>query len=121
MKSMSFMIVDDDMIVAEAMETLMRQLGHIVKTYHKYHDAVADNAHYDAYFLDYDFGSGPNGFDLAHAIKSVNETAKIAIITANTIDEFTSGLDYDDIEILRKPLAQEALLNWISKNLRTNS
>ncbi len=120
-KPMSFMIVDDDMIVAEAMETLMCQLGHKVKTYHKYHDAVADNARYDAYFLDYDFGSGPNGFDLAHAIKSDNETAKIAIITANTIDEFTSGLDYDDIEILRKPLAQEVLLNWISKNLRTNA
>jgi Na+/proline symporter/signal transduction histidine kinase/CheY-like chemotaxis protein len=115
-KNLSIQIVDDDSNVTEAMTLLIEQYGHIVKAHHKFRDAVNDTNNYDAYLLDYDLGAGANGFDLAHTIKAKNPNAKIAIITANRVDEFNSKLKYDDIKILRKPLAEAKLLKWLSQN-----
>ncbi len=112
-KKLNLMIVDDDINVCEAMSLLVKSLGHDTKIYHKYRDAIEDKHDYDAYLLDYDLGAGANGFDLANHLKSKNPIAKIAIISANTIDEFSSRLKYEDIPILRKPLKMKKFLKWL--------
>ncbi len=108
------LIVDDDPIVSEAMNTLVSQSGYKVTSLRNYRAAVDIDELYDAYLLDYDLADEKTGLDLAKSIISRHKSAKIAIITAHKREDLIVPEGFDLPKIMHKPTDIDELTTWLA-------
>jgi DNA-binding NarL/FixJ family response regulator len=78
------MIVDDDPFIRVAISSTLKSVGFdVVGSFDSAKDAVASYLENpsELVLLDLDLGIGPNGIDLAHSLRKLNESVGIVLLT----------------------------------------
>ncbi|HTA63926.1 MAG TPA: ATP-binding protein, partial [Xanthomonadaceae bacterium] len=122
-RALKLLLVEDDPIVAEVLQGLLRMQGHEVA--HAAHGLAAlselENARFDAALLDLDL-PGVNGLDLARLIRMRGITLPLLAVTARADADAASDVRAAGMDgFLRKPLTGEMLAEALTAIAGTNA
>lgn len=92
------LVVDDEPLVRSLLAEVLRSLGYETQTAGSSSEArrVFQNFDADVVIIDVDLGAGPNGFDLATALRAINSAIAIIFLT-NLLEPKLAGRTGKDL------------------------
>ncbi|WP_428738341.1 response regulator transcription factor [Sulfurimonas sp.] len=116
---MKILLLEDDTILADTLEELLKEHNLSVKTVHTGGDAVDEvfDNKYDMYIFDINLPDY-NGIDLLRSLKDTEDTTPTIFISANVdISTIAKGFDAGAFDYLKKPFLPEELLIRVNARL----
>jgi CheY-like chemotaxis protein len=106
-------VVEDDVLVAQAMTTLLENMGGRVKCFQSAEDALhhADVEHADYHVVDYMLGGMHNGIEFLHLLREkLGRPIKAVLMTGDTSSSFIRKAETFDWPVLHKPVSLSRLI-----------
>ncbi len=117
-------LVEDDPLVANAMISLLQDLGAEVKCFHKAEDALhhADVEQADYHIVDYMLGGTYNGIQFLNLLRQKRGAPfKAALMTGDTSSDFIRTAATLDWPVLHKPVSLSKLISSLSAQDRAGA
>lgn len=111
-----FLVIDDELFVAESLKNFLRRHGFGVDISHLYEDALkkVEENKYDVILLDINLNSDNDGLDILKKVKEINpETIVIVVTGYDTGENITRAKELNADAFLHKPLMTETLEKFI--------
>jgi PAS domain S-box-containing protein len=113
-KSKSAILVEDDLIVAQAMASLLELMGMKIRCFHNAEDTMseADIEHTDYYIVDYMLGGGQNGIQLLNQLRQKRgKSINAVLVTGDTSTNLIRQAEHFDWPVLHKPVSISKLIS----------
>ena len=116
LREFNVLVVDNDLIILDAMQALLEQWGIRVFKAHGSSEALRliGSELIDAVLADYHLGDGSNGLELIQRIAEIRGPGAAALITADHGAELTRAARRASVPLLHKPLRPAALRALLS-------
>ncbi|HSY06910.1 MAG TPA: PAS domain-containing hybrid sensor histidine kinase/response regulator [Steroidobacteraceae bacterium] len=116
LREFNVLVVDNDLIILDAMQALLEQWGIRVFKAHGSSEALRliGSELIDAVLADYHLGDGSNGLELIQRIAAIRGPGAAALITADHGAELTRAARRASVPLLHKPLRPAALRALLS-------
>ncbi len=118
-KNRRFVVVDDDMLIAQAMVFLLRGMGGEVTSFHSAEEALHHNsiAQADYFIVDYMLGGSFNGIQFLQQVrKKLGKPINAVLMTGDTSSEFIRAAENCEWPALHKPVSIHKLKSVLSKS-----
>ncbi|MBW3618806.1 MAG: response regulator transcription factor [Actinobacteria bacterium] len=114
------LVVEDDRTLRDAIASALRHEGYTVRSTGRSGKAVelATSFRPDLAVLDVRFPDGPDGFDLARALRGGSDAPIVFVTAAETLQDRLTGFDVGGDDYLVKPFAMPELLARVRVLLR---
>jgi PAS domain S-box-containing protein len=113
-KGKSAILVEDDLIVAQAMASLLELMGMKIRCFHNAEDAMseADIEHADYYIVDYMLGGGQNGIQLLNRLRQKRgKSINAVLVTGDTSTNLIRQAEHFEWPVLHKPVNISKLIS----------
>ena len=117
LKGKRVVVVEDDVLVAQAMTSLLENMGGLVKCFQSAEDALrhADIEHADYHIVDYMLGGTHNGIEFLHLLREkLGRPIKAVLMTGDTSSSFIRKAETLDWPVLHKPVNLSRLISSLS-------
>ncbi|MEG1542263.1 MAG: sigma-54 dependent transcriptional regulator [Victivallaceae bacterium] len=117
MKIKSILVVDDEPLIRDFLETLLKKYGYAVQTVSQYKDVkkLISKKKFDLVITDMNLEDG-SGLDVIRAVRARSSHISILVITAfATIENAVAAVKHGAFNYITKPFSPETLLTFIKK------